>query len=312
MTEKISIVITVLNEEKTIERLLTALETQTFSPDEVIIVDGGSTDKTLQLLKAAAKNNRLIKIIEKAGNRSVGRNAGITLAKHDVIAITDAGCIPHHDWLEELAKCYRSARTKTDKKIVVAGYYDAQTSSPFTEAVVPYVLVMPDRVDPQHFLPATRSMLFEKTAWTAVGKFDESLSDNEDYAFALKLRNLPSIFLTFTDQAKVTWLPRTTLRSFWYMIFRFARGDVKAGIVRPKVMGIFARYIVMTLLSIYLLLISPVLLIPVAVFLLALYCGWAVSKNKKYAPHGWYWLPILQIVSDVAVMAGSTAGLLSR
>lgn len=312
MRPTLSVIVTVLNEESSIDGLLNALDLQSLQPIEVIIVDGGSTDTTLHILHNAAKRNPHLKIMKKPGNRSQGRNTAMQHARGQLIAITDAGCIPHVDWLEELWKAFQIARNKTDKKIVVAGYYDAQTTSPFTEAVVPYALVMPDRIEADSFLPATRSMLIEKTAWFAVGGFDEHLSDNEDYAFARKLQAKPDIYLTFTDQAKVTWLPRTTLQSFWQMIFRFARGDIQAGIIRPKVLLIFARYLVGGLLFLSLLSIGMPIFLTVFMGVIIIYSLWAISKNKKYTPRGWYWLPILQIVSDIAVMTGSIAGLFSR
>ena len=47
---KISFVTTVFNEEKTINKLLDSIKKQTVYPDEVIIVDGGSTDNTLSVI----------------------------------------------------------------------------------------------------------------------------------------------------------------------------------------------------------------------------------------------------------------------
>src|SRR5258708_9183985 len=93
----ISIIITVLNEEKTILQLLGALAQQTLLAQEIIIADGGSQDKTCKLIEnyAQAHAQLHIYLIHKKGNRSVGRNAAIMAAKNDWIAITDAGCVPH-------------------------------------------------------------------------------------------------------------------------------------------------------------------------------------------------------------------------
>ena len=178
---KISVVVTVLNEAEMIWILLLGLISQTHPPSEVIIVDGGSTDLTVQLIKVFQKNypHFPLKIVTKKGSRSQGRNFGIRLAKHDWIAITDAGCMPHIDWLEKLA-C-TATQTRAD---VVAGYYEAASETAFQAAVTPYMLVMPDRVDSTHFLPATRSMMLKKQAWKDVGGFNESLILSEDYVFA--------------------------------------------------------------------------------------------------------------------------------
>jgi uncharacterized membrane protein len=167
---------------------------------------------------------------------------------------------------------------------------------------------MPDQVNPNDFLPATRSMMLSKSAWKLAGKFDERLRDNEDYAFAHALRNA-KIPMDFTQKAVVEWVPRNSLQSFAWMIFRFARGDFFAGIIRPKVLFIFVRYLaglLFTLLGIWLGYAKGVLLLD---FMgLALYLTWAVFKNKRYVPNGWYWLPVLQVIADFAVMSGSLVG----
>lgn len=307
---EVSVVVTVLNEAESIVQLLSALASQSKLPSEVIVVDGGSSDQTVALATRAARAERgklSIKILRCVGNRSTGRNAGIARAKHPWIAITDAGCSPLPAWLSELVK----QQQKTNAK-VIAGYYTARANTPFECAVAPYALVMPDAVNPNDFLPATRSLLLHKSAWEAVGGFDESLSDNEDYVFAraLRARHLP---MTFTASAVVVWHPRRTLSAFNWMIFRFARGDARAGIVRPKVMLIFARYLFGGGVAAYLLATGRALTCAVLVATaVAVYAGWAMYKNIRFARQGWYWLPILQICSDLAVMAGSAAGLWQR
>lgn len=276
--------------------LVMALRRQTLPPDEVIIVDGGSRDGTQDVLRRLKNNFPVLKILEHPGNRSIGRNAGIKTAAHDLIAITDAGCIPHSDWLEQLVA------TQINKSPdVVAGYYQGKAHSPFAEAVIPYALVMSDRVDADSFLPATRSMLMTKVIWREAGGFDENLSDNEDFEFAHRLRK-SGAKIVFAREAVVDWQPRTTLKQFWQMIYRFARGDVFAGIIRPKVVLIFLRY----LLAVLLLYLTESL--ELAVILTIIYLIWAVAKNFRYAPNGWYWLPVLQVVSDAAVMLGSLVG----
>jgi len=302
---RISVVVTVLNEEKTIRALLESLRQQTYLPDEIIIVDGGSTDATwniLQSSKSTAGKPRLV-LLQKEGNRSIGRNYGFQQARNEIVAVTDAGCFPFKNWLKELVVTYVEKQVR-----VVAGYYEGQAKTPFEQAVIPYALVMPDKVNPAAFLPATRSMFLDKKVWKEVGGFDESLSDNEDYAFAKQIKN-NNIALAFTSKAIVTWFPRSDLKSFANMIYRFARGDVQAGIVRPKVVFIFIRYILFVIAATVLLALGQPLLVLAKVGIwLCIYSLWAIFKNIRYVPRGWYWLPVLQLVSDVEVMRGSLAG----
>jgi len=51
-TKAVSVIVTVFNEAKTINRLLKALAKQTYKPTEIIIVDGGSTDQTWKKLQS--------------------------------------------------------------------------------------------------------------------------------------------------------------------------------------------------------------------------------------------------------------------
>ncbi len=98
---RISVIVTVKNEGESIHRLLDSLAAQTCTPGEVVVCDGGSTDGTLDILRA---ENRLpLKIIVRPGaNISQGRNAAIAEATGDVIACTDAGVALAPEWLQEL------------------------------------------------------------------------------------------------------------------------------------------------------------------------------------------------------------------
>ncbi|MDQ3008924.1 MAG: glycosyltransferase [bacterium] len=314
--KNIAIVVTVMNEAHTIIGLLDCLRQQSFIAKEIIVTDGGSSDQTLSLLKTYQKDHPHfpVEVITIKGNRSVGRNAAIEAVKSQLIAVTDAGCYPRTDWLAELAQEYDSVAKRHPKKsIVIAGYYEGLATTPFEAAVVPYVLVMPEAVDEKSFLPATRSVLFDKAAWAAVGGFNEQLQINEDYYFARQLVANHQIQLGFARQAIVGWVPRHTLSEFTQMIYSYAKGDTAARMFRPKVGLIFVRYLlgigVVTGLLVTGSTVAALLLIAVG---LMLYSIWAIKKNYRSAAAGWYYLPILQIVSDFAVMTGSVAGLLFK
>lgn len=305
--KSVSVICTTYNEEHTIARLLDALKSQAHQPSEVIICDSQSKDNTQEIIKKFITANPSFKVIllSKQGNRSIGRNTAIAAAKSDLIAITDAGCIPEKYWLQELVKAYSQSNSE-----VIAGYYRGLPSNPFEEAVIPYVLVMPDRIDERTFLPATRSVLLEKKVWKALGGFDETLSLNEDYPFAKKLKG-EGYHIAFAKNAVVGWLPRKNILEFITMIERFAQGDIEAKIFRPKVLFLFFRYLILLLVIIGMLFFaSPKQIIALLLVFFVLYSIWAIEKNVKYTKNGWYWLPVLQYAADYAVIKGSLKGLL--
>lgn len=317
MRIKPALIVTVFNEAQDIELLLSSILTQHLAPTEVAIVDGGSTDGTVDLIKTFLElgNNQsaieqqgvwqisnhgtVFKVTTKLGNRSVGRNSAMRLVGAKWVAITDAGCLLHKNWLRELAK-----KAESDQKLeVIAGYYQADPLTGFEEAVVPFALVMPDQIDANHFLPATRSMMIKKAVFEQIGGFDERLNDNEDYALARKLETAGRV-RGFTAEALVAWIPPTNLKKFTTMIYRFARGDAFSGIFRPKVFTIYLRYLFLAWFF------SLSWRLGLSATLIYLY--WAYAKNRRYTPRGKQFLPLLQVVADGAVMGGSLVGLGQR
>ncbi len=305
---KISVVVTVLNESKTIWSLLCGLIRQTHRPHEIIIVDAGSTDGTIQLIKVFQKKySRFnLKLVFKSGSRGAGRNYGIKLAAHDWIAMTDAGCTPHPDWLEKLVRV--AATTQAE---VIAGYYDAAPKTALQAAIVPYMLVMPDKVNLDHFLPATRSMLLKKSAWQAVAGFNEDLVLSEDFDFAQRLKQARFSF-TFSDKAKVTWWPTETIWDFYHTVQGMAEYDTQAGITRVKSYLVLARYAIWLSLAIVFFCSHWLLCVAFAITSIGIYSFWAVWKNFQYLSKGWYYLPLLQLVSDLGVMIGTVKGKFTR
>lgn len=302
----IAVVVTVLNEAKTVGQLLAALEQQTLQPQEICITDGGSSDATAEIVTEWATQSRVpISLITIPGNRSIGRNAAIARTKCQWIALTDAGCEPEPTWLEELVAVQKKQHCR-----VVSGYYKGDAQTALQTAIVPYALVMPKRVNPERFLPATRSMLIEKKLFIALGKFNPALSDNEDYDFA---RRIPAAEpIGFAPKAIVSWQPPKTLSAFARMIFRFARGDAQAGLWRPKVILVFVRYAVVGLLFLLLWVHVSFWIWSLLLLLFVVYVAFAIVKNYVYAKSSWYWLPVLQIISDISVMAGSFSGLVAQ
>lgn len=174
----ISIVIPVLNEEKVLGRCLESLVKQGFPSAffEVIVVDNGSTDRTLAIARQFDKTVTLT-ILRKAGvHISALRNLGAASAKGQFLAFLDADCLAPPQWLSRAVD-----RLRYDDSMVTGAHYTIPDDSSWVarawyqdqhsvkHGAVSYV--------PSGNLVLSRSLFFR------VGGFDESIETNEDSEF---------------------------------------------------------------------------------------------------------------------------------
>ena len=102
---KISVIIPIYNNEKTMERCLSAVFNQTRKPDEVIVVDC-SSDSTPEIIKGKFPK---VKLFHADYRRwpSVQRNIGVKHASGDILAFTDGDVVVENNWIEEIEKAHK-------------------------------------------------------------------------------------------------------------------------------------------------------------------------------------------------------------
>lgn len=286
----VSLIATVFNEANNIKAFLESYKKQNIKASEFIIVDALSTDETASIIEEFINANPQLKIklFKKESNRSVARNFAVSKAKGDYLAFTDAGCLLNKFWLEELLR-----ELIESQKQVVGGFFQGIAKNNLEEAIVPYFLQLNKNVNEKNFTPTTRSLLIEKKLWQKLGGLNENLKLSEDYQLMLRIKQA-KISMAFAKKAIVRWYPPTSFLAFLKKIAGFAESDVEAGILRPKVLSIFARYGILLFL----------LAVNIFYFLAALliYAIWSIQKNKHNCPNSWLYLPILQVSSDLVIM----------
>jgi len=221
---KASVIVTVKDEEKTIIQLLRSLQNQSLKPCEIIFVDGGSKDRTIENIKSFAGLDPSFKIISADGvNRSEGRNIGILAATSNIIACTDAGVVLDRHWLENLVKPLVNGDAE-----FVAGVYVQSGESLLQRCIG--ILQYPnlEKLD-STFLPSSRSVAFKKSVWKAIRGYPENLEKAEDTYFDLMALER-GFKVALAREAIVFWPARDSLRDLFLQYSSYAEWDVKAGL----------------------------------------------------------------------------------
>ena len=173
-----SIVIRCYNEEQHIGRLLTGLLKQRKKPDQIVVVDSGSTDATLSI---AARFPVAIHSIEPA-DFSFGRslNIGCRAATGDVIAIVSAHVYPLYDnWLSELTAPF------ADPDVALAyGRQEGDERTKYSERQI-MARWFPPRSEPRqsHAFANNANAAIRRSIWEEQ-PYDEELTGLEDLDWA--------------------------------------------------------------------------------------------------------------------------------
>ena len=281
---KISVAVPVRNEADNIGKLIRLLLTQTRPPDEIVIVDGGSTDATVEIVADFIDNGAPLKLI-RAGEAlpGRGRNLASAAASSEWLAFIDGGIEPDPTWLETLA-----SKAKQDASIdVVYGGCEAVIDSFFTECAAIAYLFPPVRragiIAQRRFIV---SSLMKKSVWRSVGGFPEDLRSAEDHVFMNRIDGA-GFNQVYEPRAIVRWHLRPTFATTFKRFVVYARNNIRAGLWREWQARIFFRYFLLITVAVVLIVLSPRLIwLPIGLWLLMLLLRAlvAIRRNRSAYP----------------------------
>lgn len=228
-----SVIIPVKNGEKGIVRAIQGLLNQSRKPSEIIIVDGHSTDRTIEL----ASQFPVTIIYEEYGSVGGARQVGLESASSNYVAFTDADCIPEREWLQNLIDNF------AEEYVGIGGGVKNIGKDKWSEAVS-YALnsflgsanSVQDRIFKEKRIVKSLSgcnCLYRKNDLIKIGGFNTKLRLNEDTELNLRLNKIGK--LLYIPNANILHDQDRNIRDFARRIFSFGYGRARNKLIDLQV-----------------------------------------------------------------------------
>lgn len=224
----ITVVIATYNEERHIAACLVGFRSQVDLPGEIeiLVVDGGSTDRTVDIVRALAEGDPNIRILPNPGRFQVfAWNIGTREARGRFVAL----CSAHTEYAEDyLARCYEAHQRSGAANVggiqvpvghgVIGQAIALAMQSPFAIGNAQFRYARQEA-----FVDAVFGDFIERSLLLKVGGFDESFPSSEDTEFYIRLRRAgyrifmsPSIRLRYHVRPSIPAVARQMFRyGFW-------------------------------------------------------------------------------------------------
>jgi glycosyltransferase involved in cell wall biosynthesis len=234
---RVAVVVPLQDEESTVGSLLRSLAAQTRLPDEVILVDAGSTDRTCERITGFRAPFPLKLVSAGRVFPGTARNAGVSHTTAEWVAFTDGGIVLEPDWLQELLAV---AQDKTD---AVFGNVEPVCDSFFREcAALAYV---PPRDQHGTRGPSVACAIVRRSTFLRVGAFPPYRAA-EDLIFVARLRSAGAL-LAWTARANVRWQIAGGLGATFNRFASYSTHNLRAGWARHWHLGVARLYLLLAL-----------------------------------------------------------------
>lgn len=207
----ISVVIPAYNAERYIERVLDAVFRQTLTPTEIIVIDDGSQDTTLELAKKWEKAGKIRVISQKNSGAAAATNKGIQNASGDLICLIDSDAIIEPDWIEKILKEFDDPEVATS-----AGSILTLNKDNLWAKVMGYDLEYRYwRIKSKYVNHvSTCAVIYRREVFTQMGLFNTTLKYGYDKDMSYRIRKAGHKIVLQKD-AKVLHCWRDTLKEYF-------------------------------------------------------------------------------------------------
>ena len=219
----VSVIIPVFNDRDRLSQCLRALEQQTYLSDsyEVIVVDNGSKqsiEDIVELFPHATATD------ESQPGSYAARNRGLSLAQGEILAFTDADCIPASDWLEQGVKALVSdAQSHLVGGKIELFFRDPQNLTPVELYEKLTAFPQKRHIQKNNFTP-TANLFTYRSLFGELGNFNAQLKSNGDREWCHRVFE-QGYQLAYAEQAVVMHPARHSLAEIYRKHLRIVGGQ---------------------------------------------------------------------------------------
>ncbi len=218
----ISVIVPVRNGERTIGQCVDALLSQhdPHKSIEVIVIDNASSDRTTEILRNYG--DRIILCGESTPGASAARNTGIRRARYDLIAFTDADCVPRPSWLQELVR-FADERPQAE---FIGGRICAGSTTTGIARFAETIFDQKDAIEtckPPYVI--TANVLIRKAVFETMGTFNENFPRGQDCELSFRAHFHHGFTFEYCDAAAVEHFNVETLAGLLHKGFQHGTGS---------------------------------------------------------------------------------------
>lgn len=289
-TSDVLVIIPCLNEESHIDRVVgSVLSDSAAKKFLVVVADGGSTDRTCEIVTALAERDPRVQLVrnpQRIQSAAVNRAARQFGSGRRWLVRLDAHADYPHDFVSQLLG--EAERTGADSVVVAM---KAQGVSCFQRAVAAAQNSLlgaggsPHRRDgAPGFVDHGHHALFDLSRFLALGGYDESQSHNEDAEFDVRLARAGGR-IWLTRATAVNYFPRATVGDLWRQYRNHGRGRAQTVLrhrMRPKLRQLAPAAVIPALLAACLAPFVPIAALPAFLWLAAcLVAGTGLGARER-------------------------------
>lgn len=228
----VSVIIPTKNEEDYISKCIESLESSDYPNEklELMIVDGGSTDKTIEMIENLQRKHHNIRLIRNNGaNTSVGRNIGVKNSAGDIVFNFSSHALVEKETIRVLATKLCNSPNEVvgvgckdkipmDQSSNIAIGIDSITSTVLGGTLMHQQVILKE----ERYSDSISFTVYRKKIFEEIGFFNPAFPAGDDAEFNLRIRRA-GYKLLFTPVTCVYRYRRERLKKFFWQMFHYGK-----------------------------------------------------------------------------------------